>query len=141
MPEPASLSRKFAVLAGVLDERTRRLVAAAEADPIGYGGVSAVARASGLSRGTFLRGIADVETYAPGYRLKQKVQFDRFPATGSSTASSASNGSGDRAAGIKSSIFLEIEGAAHYLPAYAGNLDIMTSAALKTAEKLAERNE
>jgi acetaldehyde dehydrogenase len=34
---------------------------------------------------------------------------------------------------------LEVEGAAHYLPAYAGNLDIMTSAALKTAEKLAER--
>ena len=31
------------------------------------------------------------------------------------------------------------EGAAHYLPAYAGNLDIMTSAALKTAEKIAER--
>jgi acetaldehyde dehydrogenase len=37
---------------------------------------------------------------------------------------------------VKSSIFLEIEGAAHYLPAYAGNLDIMTSAALKTAERL-----
>ena len=33
----------------------------------------------------------------------------------------------------------EVEGAAHYLPAYAGNLDIMTSAALRTAEKIAER--
>ena len=32
--------------------------------------------------------------------------------------------------GIKTSVFLEVEGAAHYLPAYAGNLDIMTSAAL-----------
>ena len=31
------------------------------------------------------------------------------------------------------------QGAAHYLPAYAGNLDIMTSAAMKTAEKIASR--
>ena len=85
------------------------------------------------------RMVAEVQTYVPGYRLKQKVQFDRIPATGTPVASSSSNGSGDRSPGIKSSIFLEIEGAAHYLPAYAGNLDIMTSAALKTAEKLAER--
>ena len=41
--------------------------------------------------------------------------------------------------GVKTTVFLEVEGAAHYLPAYAGNLDIMTSAALKTAEKIAER--
>jgi len=41
--------------------------------------------------------------------------------------------------GIKTSVFLEVEGAAHYLPAYAGNLDIMTSAGLKTAEKIAQR--
>lgn len=34
-------------------------------------------------------------------------------------------------------MFLEIEGAAHYLPAYAGNLDIMTSAALEMAERIA----
>jgi acetaldehyde dehydrogenase len=41
--------------------------------------------------------------------------------------------------GLKTSIFLEVEGAAHYLPAYAGNLDIMTSAAMRTAEAMAAR--
>ncbi|MNV52751.1 Acetaldehyde dehydrogenase [compost metagenome] len=41
--------------------------------------------------------------------------------------------------GLKTSVFLEVEGAAHYLPAYAGNLDIMTSAGLKTAEQMAAR--
>jgi acetaldehyde dehydrogenase len=40
---------------------------------------------------------------------------------------------------LKTSIFLEVEGAAHYLPAYAGNLDIMTSAGLRTAEHMAVR--
>ena len=40
--------------------------------------------------------------------------------------------------GVKTSVFLEVEGAAHYLPAYAGNLDIMTSAALRTGEKIAD---
>jgi acetaldehyde dehydrogenase len=41
--------------------------------------------------------------------------------------------------GVKTSVFLEVEGAAHYLPAYAGNLDIMTSAALRTGERIAIR--
>ncbi|CAN0625307.1 acetaldehyde dehydrogenase (acetylating) MhpF [Burkholderia multivorans] len=78
---------------------------------------------------------AAVQSYVPGYRLKQRVQFDqvkpdhpvRIPGVGVCSA------------GLKTSIFLEVEGAAHYLPAYAGNLDIMTSAAKAFAEKLASR--
>ncbi|MGY2491724.1 acetaldehyde dehydrogenase (acetylating) [Cupriavidus sp. CP313] len=76
---------------------------------------------------------AAVQQYVPGYRLKQKVQFDRIPAD----APLLVPGVG-RVSGLKTSVFLEVEGAAHYLPAYAGNLDIMTSAALTTAERMAE---
>jgi acetaldehyde dehydrogenase len=78
---------------------------------------------------------ADVQAYVPGYRLKQKVQFDRIEADSPIRIP----GVGARMHGLKTSIFLEVEGAAHYLPAYAGNLDIMTSAALRTAESMAER--
>ena len=77
--------------------------------------------------------VESVQGYVPGYRLKQDVQFERFgsnnplliPGLGEFT-------------GVKSSVFLEVEGAGHYLPKYAGNLDIMTSAALKTAERVVE---
>jgi acetaldehyde dehydrogenase len=69
-----------------------------------------------------------------GYRLKQKVQFERF----GSNKPVKIPGLGTYI-GIKTSVFLEVEGAAHYLPAYAGNLDIMTSAALYTAEKIAAK--
>ncbi|MGA2988940.1 MAG: acetaldehyde dehydrogenase (acetylating) [Candidatus Korobacteraceae bacterium] len=77
--------------------------------------------------------IAKVQQYVPGYRLKQELQFEmigperplRIPGLG-------------EFAGLKTSVFLEVEGAAHYLPAYAGNLDIMTSAALRTAERVVE---
>ena len=75
MPDAGSLTRKFEVLTRVLDERTRRLVAAAEAQAIGFGGVTAVARASGLSRGTVIRGMAELKT-APkpsrGQRIRRK---------------------------------------------------------------------
>jgi len=74
------------------------------------------------------------DEYVPGYRLKQKVQFERFGSN--NPVKIPGLGSFE---GIKTSIFLEVEGAAHYLPAYAGNLDIMTSAGLKTAEKIAAR--
>ncbi|KRB87441.1 acetaldehyde dehydrogenase (acetylating) [Noviherbaspirillum sp. Root189] len=78
---------------------------------------------------------AAVQAYVPGYRLKQKVQFDRIEAG----APLNIPGVGPRMSGLKTSIFLEVEGAAHYLPAYAGNLDIMTSAGLRTAEQMAAR--
>lgn len=74
-----------------------------------------------------------VSSYVPGYRLKQKVQFDVIPEDQPMNVPGLG-----RFSGLKTSIFLEVEGAAHYLPAYAGNLDIMTSAALGTAERIAE---
>lgn len=74
-----------------------------------------------------------VQSYVPGYRLKQKVQFDDIPADAPMHIPGLGNFSG-----LKTSVFLEVEGAAHYLPAYAGNLDIMTSAAMATAERMAK---
>jgi len=76
--------------------------------------------------------VAEIQKYVPGYRLKQDVQFERF----TSAQPLKIPGLGVFS-GVKTSIFLEVEGAAHYLPAYAGNLDIMTSAALATAEQMA----
>jgi acetaldehyde dehydrogenase len=79
--------------------------------------------------------VAEVQSYVPGYRLKQAVQFEHI---GSNRPLRIPEMGGEFT-GLKVSVFLEVEGAAHYLPAYAGNLDIMTSAALKTAEKIAAR--
>jgi acetaldehyde dehydrogenase len=79
--------------------------------------------------------VAEVQKYVPGYRLKQKVQFEHI---GSNRPLRIAEMGGEFT-GLKVSVFLEVEGAAHYLPAYAGNLDIMTSAALRTAEKIALR--
>ena len=78
--------------------------------------------------------VEKVQAYVPGYRLKQEVQFERvgdnnplkIPGQGEFT-------------GIKTSIFLEVEGAGDYLPSYSGNLDIMTAAAKATGELLAEK--
>ena len=79
---------------------------------------------------------ARVAEYVPGYRLKQDVQFTPIP-DGEPVHTLLPDGAGPVT--TKVSVFLEVEGAAHYLPAYAGNLDIMTSAALRTAESIARR--
>jgi acetaldehyde/propanal dehydrogenase len=60
--------------------------------------------------------IREVQKYVPGYRLKNGPVFD----------------------GNRISIYLEVEGLGDYLPKYAGNLDIMTAAALRTGEMIAE---
>jgi len=60
--------------------------------------------------------IAQVQQYVPGYRLVNGPVFD----------------------GKRVSIFLEVEGLGDFLPKYAGNLDIMTAAGLRTAEMFAE---
>ncbi len=60
--------------------------------------------------------INEVQKYVPGYKLVNGPVFD----------------------GKRISIFLEVEGLGDYLPKYAGNLDIMTAAAVRTAEMFAE---
>ena len=60
--------------------------------------------------------VAEVQKYVPGYRLKNGPVFD----------------------GNRVSIFMEVEGLGDFLPKYAGNLDIMTAAGLRTAEMFAE---
>lgn len=74
-----------------------------------------------------------VQEYVPGYRLKQKVQFESI----GNNAPLQLPEMDHALTGLKVSVFLEVEGAGHYLPPYAGNLDIMTSAALRVGEQLA----
>ncbi len=81
------------------------------------------------------RMVEEVRRYVPGYRLKQSVQFEHIGSNRPLRIAEMDS----EFTGLKVTVFLEVEGAAHYLPAYAGNLDIMTSAALKTAEKIAAR--
>ncbi len=83
--------------------------------------------------------VAEVQSYVPGYRLKQAVQFESIGGNQPLRIPEMAMTGQTSYTGLKVSVFLEVEGAAHYLPAYAGNLDIMTSAALKTAEKIATR--
>ncbi|WP_425301525.1 acetaldehyde dehydrogenase (acetylating) [Nocardia farcinica] len=78
--------------------------------------------------------VARVAGYVPGYRLKQQIQITEIPPDQPVHTLAADGGP---APTHQVSVFLEVEGAAHYLPAYAGNLDIMTSAALRYAESIA----
>lgn len=63
------------------------------------------------------RMVAEVQRYVPGYRLSNGPVFD----------------------GRRVSIYLEVTGRGDWLPPYAGNLDIMTAAALRTGELFAQR--
>lgn len=68
---------------------------------------------------------AEVAGYVPGYRLLSEPQFDPpSTATGGAT---------------RVAIFVEVTGAGDFLPAYAGNLDIMTAAAVRVGEQIARR--
>jgi acetaldehyde dehydrogenase len=87
------------------------------------------------------RSVADmadrVSRYVSGYRLKQDVQFTALEPD-EPIHTLVPDGTGP--VNTRVAIFLEVEGAAHYLPAYAGNLDIMTSAAIRVAEAIARRS-
>jgi acetaldehyde dehydrogenase len=80
--------------------------------------------------------VATVSNYVPGYRLKQTVQIVAVPPDEPLATLIGVDTPRPR---WRVSVFLQVEGAAHYLPAYAGNLDIMTSAAVQTAERIAMR--
>src|SRR6266849_4527386 len=82
MRADAVLRQKFASVWGLLDEHTRRLMAANEALSLGYGGVSLVNRACGLSRNAIARGIAEIaDGSSPGVGRIRRAGAGRRPIT------------------------------------------------------------
>jgi acetaldehyde dehydrogenase len=79
-------------------------------------------------RASVERMVEEVAAYVPGYRLKQQVQINPVEQPRTLTDAPVTH---------QVTVLLEVEGAADHLPAYAGNLDIMTSAALRVAETMA----
>jgi len=79
--------------------------------------------------------VAEVQKYVPGYSLHQEVQFDDI----AESEAVFIEGLGYRH-GLKTTVLLQVVGAGHYLPEYAGNLDIMTSAALATGERFVSKS-
>ncbi len=78
--------------------------------------------------------VAEVQKYVPGYQLHQEVQFEVIPKENPVFIEGLGH-----VHGLKTMVLLQVRGAGHYLPEYAGNLDIMTSAALATAERMAAK--
>ena len=76
--------------------------------------------------------LAEVQKYVPGYQLKQALQFEKI-----SHNQPINIPDYGPTSGLKTTVFIEVEGAGHFLPKYSGNLDIMTSAALATGERIA----
>jgi acetaldehyde dehydrogenase len=66
--------------------------------------------------------VQEVSSYVPGYRLTAEPQFDEIPGSDATRVA----------------VFIEVEGAGDYLPTYAGNLDIMTAAATRVGEQIAQ---